>query len=703
VTGLPVVAQDHAADSNRFREHTALSIRRAVTLLTRSSLVVVLAAVSLLAISLDSTAQAVTSPSTAGTDFWVTYEPNLPTPTLSLSIAGATATSGTITWPDTTTTPFTVTPGVVTTVAVPSSTVTATQAMPTDGTVTAGIHITALAPVAVYGLTYDIGSSEAFVGLPTPSLGTRYRAIAYKTTIGSEPGRMIALATEDNTTITVTPNETHGARTGGTAYTVSLNAGQAYTLAADSTGVGAEEITGTLVTSDKPIAAFSGVDCGNIGASACDEESQELFPSTEWGTSFVVPRFDTVSGGDPVRVEADTANTVVSVGGTVVATLNAGQFYETTTATSGNNALFVTATHPVLVAQFMINNSYGTTGATGDPSMLLIPPYQQFLSTYTVATPGSGFSYNGINIAIPTIAISSLTLDGSAVPAGDFAAVPGTTFSVAQVAVAAGTHNLSASQPFGAFVYGANNFNSYAYAGGAGLSPVASVAHVTITAPTTAAGQVGHSVCFPVSVTDSSSGPVAGVRVDLTVTGTNAGSLANATTATNGTASVCYVGAAAGTDTVTLTSGTATATAHVTWTTTAPAPSAPAAPTVKAGDGQVTVSWTAPASNGAVITGYTVITSPGGATCTAPATARSCVVTGLTNGVAYTFTVVADGSTLNSAASAASDPATPSVLADTGSDAGQLTMLAIFLIVTGGALLAIERRRRQVGPVQPLT
>ncbi len=68
-------------------------------------------------------------------------------------------------------------------------------------------------------------------------------------------------------------------------------------------------------------------------------------------------------------------------------------------------------------------------------------------------------------------------------------------------------------------------------------------------------------------------------------------------------------------------------------------PSAPAAPTAVPGDGEVAVSWTAPAANGSPITGYTVTAAPGGATCTT--SALSCTVNGLTNGTAYTFTVVA--------------------------------------------------------------
>lgn len=88
-------------------------------------------------------------------------------------------------------------------------------------------------------------------------------------------------------------------------------------------------------------------------------------------------------------------------------------------------------------------------------------------------------------------------------------------------------------------------------------------------------------------------------------------------------------------------------------------PSEPTHVTAVAGDRFVTVSWQAPDSVGSSpITSYRVTTSPGGATCTS-ATALTCRVSGLANGVRYTFTVVATSAVGDSRASAPSATATP--------------------------------------------
>lgn len=110
------------------------------------------------------------------------------------------------------------------------------------------------------------------------------------------------------------------------------------------------------------------------------------------------------------------------------------------------------------------------------------------------------------------------------------------------------------------------------------------------------------------------------------------------------------------------------------------APTVPGAPTSVsglAGDQQVTVSFSAPASNGgSAVTGYTVTASPGGIT--ASGSSSPIVVTGLTNGTSYTFTVQAINIVGTGAASSPSSSVIPTSY--TGP-----TTIDVFMVGGGGA------------------
>ena len=107
--------------------------------------------------------------------------------------------------------------------------------------------------------------------------------------------------------------------------------------------------------------------------------------------------------------------------------------------------------------------------------------------------------------------------------------------------------------------------------------------------------------------------------------------------------------------------GTLTNPANLTYTSNATVPGVPTGATATAGNTQATITFTAPVSNGgSVITGYTVTSIPAGGTDTnANTTSLSHIVTGLTNGTSYTFTVHATNAIGNSLESVASNAVVP--------------------------------------------
>ena len=89
-------------------------------------------------------------------------------------------------------------------------------------------------------------------------------------------------------------------------------------------------------------------------------------------------------------------------------------------------------------------------------------------------------------------------------------------------------------------------------------------------------------------------------------------------------------------------------------------PSAPLGVVAVPGNGSALVTWEEPASDGgATVTSYEAVATPGAATCTVVMPQRSCAITGLTNGTAYTFTVRARNVSGLSVPSAATRAVTP--------------------------------------------
>ena len=506
----------------------------------------------------------------AGTDFWVTFPSNYETsgPTYTLLVSGTSAGTGTVTDAGGSPVPFSVSPGSVTSLSVTGSVTHETV----DAVVNQGIHVVATTPVTVYGLNLYPATSDAYTALPTDALGTRYRVGSYAPLGSSYPSRLTVVGTADGTTVTVTPSVTAGSHAAETPFTVSIDQGEVYSLTA-----GANDLTGSLVTADHPVAVYGSDDCSdiNVGGNggACDTLVQQMTPTSAWGHDFAAVRFLKDEHGDPFRIVADTDGTVVTVDGMQVATIDAGEHFDDVYAvppTSGppnlNVGVHITTSHPAMVIQYQTGGTYrqGSTVTSGDPSMMLVPPTQQYLASYTIATPPSQFTVNHVNVTIPTAVTSSLRLDHAAVSASEFNPIAGTNLSSAQLPLSLGTHTLTASLPFGVFVYGENGSDSYAYPGGYAAAAIASVASLT-PAATSVDGTVGTQFCIPVTVRDNHGAVVAGVRVDAVTTGANSAATF-ATSNSSGIAIVCYTPAEAGTDAITFAVGaiTAHATAVVT-------------------------------------------------------------------------------------------------------------------------------------------
>ncbi len=504
-------------------------------------------------------------PDSLGKDFWVTFTRNYDTSgNLSIFISGPAAATGTVAVPGLSwSQDFAVTPGVVSTVDVPMD---AMLGLGGDGKAEAkGIHVTSTAEVSVYGLNRRTASTDAYLGLPTNVLGTDYTALAYD--VGYNDSEIAILATDDATGVTFVPTaNTESGIAAGTSTTVTLNKGDALPVSSPN-----GDLTGTHITATKPIAVYGGHQCANvpsIGTSACDHIVEQIPPTSTWGQSFLTVPLKTRHNGDTFRFLASADNTAVSVNGSVVATLDAGEFRQRII----DGPATVTADKPILVAQFSNGTDYDDV--TSDPFMMLISPAEQFLTQYTFTTPATGFRLNFVNVVTPTAQVGQVVLDGTAVPATEFTQIGGSEFSGAQLDLTAGSHSMTSPKGFGIYVYGFDNFDSYGYPGGAAYAPINELTALTMT-PASQKVTVGSQACVTTKASDQNGKGLPGIEFALQVSGVNTATTAGLTDE-NGESKYCYTSSQPGTDTLTATYGGAqavkaaqqlTASATVEWAT----------------------------------------------------------------------------------------------------------------------------------------
>ncbi|MDF1562252.1 MAG: hypothetical protein P1V51_04365 [Deltaproteobacteria bacterium] len=243
----------------------------------------------------------------------------------------------------------------------------------------------------------------------------------------------------------------------------------------------ASDLTGSIITSDKPVAVYGGAECRFMpyGEWACDHMEQQLFPFENWGFEYVGTHSTPTGTSDPGdiwRVVAAADNTVVTFtppsacstcsGGQ--ATLSAGQKLEFQT----NQDFMVSspdAAHPFMLVQYFVGQN-ATGSNVGDPTMILSVPTAQYRNDYAFTTPLT-IAQDYVNIVKPTGA--DVSIDGVLVsPAGGWVPIPGTPWVRGRATVSDGAHRVSATAPIGLTVYGYDEYVSYGYPGGLDLRPI---------------------------------------------------------------------------------------------------------------------------------------------------------------------------------------------------------------------------------------
>ncbi len=412
-----------------------------------------------------------------------------------------------------------------------------------------GIRITADHEIAVYGLAAQFASTDGFMVLPTDTIGQHYILTSYPTDpqLDGDLGTQFqVIGTVDQTSVVITTAD-------GTSREVQLDRGDVYSLK-DARSLA--DFTGTRIHASEKVAVTSGNTCANvpIGFTTCDTLIEQLPPLETLGKQFVLNK---IAGKSPdvIRIVAVEDSTIVSIGETQIS-LSAGEVYETRLAAS----TAVLSNQPIQLAQFATGSQLDQVG---DPFMVLVPPTEQFLSSYILSSEFPRTNDNYLGLTVPNSIIGDIKINGDYVDPAKFVAVAGSEFSVANLSVDEGGNTVTGPLPFGVTAYGFSYDESYGYIGGQAFVPIDVTADIQIT-PDSIRLPVGNEHDVIATVTDQEGNALYGVRVDYTISGPNA-EIGSVRTDEFGLAAIAVHGQLSGLDTITAIAIGATDTAQVEW------------------------------------------------------------------------------------------------------------------------------------------
>ncbi|WP_236136639.1 PKD domain-containing protein [Mongoliitalea daihaiensis] len=348
-----------------------------------------------------------------------------------------------------------------------------------------GVFISSSGNIAVHAFNERFRSADGTVILPVSALGkdhyitSHYEFMSlplnYNPNINDE-SLLLVVATEDNTRVEITPTVfTLSGNAPNNPFTITLNKGQSYQIKAQQDLTGTRvRVVGDNADDCKNIAVFGGNKWTSVGecGSANDHLYQQTYPISTWGTAYVHVPLAGRSSGELVKVLASENNTSVSVNGTQIATLNAGQ--ARTILFGREETAFIETSKPSAVTVFSKSQQCNDVNQpffqNGDPFMITYSPTNQRLSSLTFnAIQLPSITQHFVTIIVPSDAVNQTVLDGSTAIGNQFQAIPGTDFSFARPQINQGVHRLENPQGFIAYVYGFGEIESYGYSAGAKL------------------------------------------------------------------------------------------------------------------------------------------------------------------------------------------------------------------------------------------
>ena len=263
--------------------------------------------------------------------------------------------------------------------------------------------------------TYRSATSGSTTNIPLNKLSTEYVVVSTEPTLYTSQLAVAAIA--DNTWISITfkmrrnvPLYISGnAFYNNSVFNITLHRFETYQIAH------ATDLTGTVIESSSPIAAFSGNDCNKLESiGACDHLIEQLPPIVSVDKMYIIPP-NSDDRDTLIRITAlESSNLTYSIYD-VDHTVSLEQYHTFDTKISSNQTCFIRSQKPVLVTIFGLHH---VSSRFGDPSMTIVPGVNQYLNYYKIVVP-TGYTKSYVSIMMKYSSRDFFRINGSQIRTED--------------------------------------------------------------------------------------------------------------------------------------------------------------------------------------------------------------------------------------------------------------------------------------------
>ncbi len=393
------------------------------------------------------------------------------------------------------------------------------QSLDGSGVERGGFRIVSSRPIVAYQINpisdEDVSSNDGSLLLAEHALGTDYIVSTMPSLDVAPPsgiddvelpgapyaGYATVIATAEGTTeVTIEAAATIQAGAGfdaiakGESRTIALQQYDALTLEAapffnplHPAPVEDGDLTGTRIHGDHPIAVFVGHEGSilseDVRSPTCcaDHLEEQLLPIATWGTRYAIARSAPRGAADRLRIVAAADGTVVTISPApdvddACPVLDVGDYCDVNIQSDVD----VEGSRPILVMHYLLSAGprlsvadallrAGSLVDSGDPSMSVAVPSEQFRERYTFYVP-ERFSMSHLFVVAPEG--TDVLIDGSSI-ATRMIATGGSAFIKGRVTVGPGPHRVECDGGCGVQVAGWSTGVSYMFPAGLRLQTIA--------------------------------------------------------------------------------------------------------------------------------------------------------------------------------------------------------------------------------------